>query len=91
MLVAQPDRASRLMDLLATAVVRVCLPTGPVIVAPQPTGTVEGAFPAELGAGPAAAPGTLRSRGPCLVRSTVARGAADLVWVTATASTPARG
>ncbi len=30
---------------------RVYLPTGPVIVAPQPTGTVEGAFPAELGAG----------------------------------------
>ena len=38
----------------ATAVVRVYLPTGPVIVAPQPTGTVEGAFPAELGARPAA-------------------------------------
>ena len=38
----------------ATAVVRVYLPTGPVIVAPQPPGTVEGAFPAELGAGPAA-------------------------------------
>jgi hypothetical protein len=37
----------------ATAVVRLYLPTGPVIVAPQPAGTVKGAFPAELGAGPA--------------------------------------
>jgi len=47
----------------ATAVVRVYLPTGPVIVTPQPAGTVEGAFPAELGAGPAAVVTAYNPRG----------------------------